>query len=331
MMTEWTNSTVSFVDDDKTMDTNNGFSTDVNSAMSTSWGRTGVFSGYGWDFWAICFLSIIIIGTVANSFMLAVLVKDKRKKTSTTVYLGAMAGNDIICLNLNLIYSWLHYLINYDVFQMSWFGCKFMDALSTSTDLIRAWLVTALTIERLIYLYFPRMIKLFSRRMTGIIVISFVVFGPFLLNIHYIIRNEWIVISSPSDNTTYYYCNEDMKNYNEFIDMYERYIFFFFGGICPSLCILIGNAVFVKALCRSVKTPVSSGQRHVSADNRDMIVCTIMISIMFLSMDMPRTLGFSFDLFNSYGVATGTIWLFNLSLKCYVYILYTRKVHITCI
>ena len=51
---------------------------------------------------------------------------------------------------------------------------------------------------------------------------------------------------------------------------------------------------YLFTLCKSVKAPVSSGQRQISLENRDMLVFTIMISIMFLFMEMPFTVSVSF-------------------------------------
>ena len=70
------------------------------------------FKGYGWDFISIFHLIIIIIGTVSNACLLVLLIKDKVKKTSATVYFGAMAVCDTIQLAVFMVYEWLFRLID---------------------------------------------------------------------------------------------------------------------------------------------------------------------------------------------------------------------------
>ena len=325
------NFTISYVDDDHTMDHNNSFSTDENYAVIST-NNTNVFLGYGWTFWSVFQLIIIIVGTAANALMLVVLLKNKGKKTSNTLYVGAMVVNDIICLNVHLVYVWTYENINYDVNSTSRFTCKFMQALWSSTFYITGWLVIGLTTERLTYAYFPRMIKLFSRRMTGVIAISCVVCAAFVINLHYMVQLDLYPDQHPNDNTTIYFCALD-SYYGEFINLYSSYVFFFLAGILPCMCILIGNSYTIQALCKSIKAPVPTGQRQISLENRDMLVFTIMISIMFLFMEMPFTVSVSFYMHfqTSFLDMITTIWLLNHSLKCFVYILYKRSFRIRCI
>ena len=326
-----TNFTDSYVDDDHTMDYNNSFSTDENYAVIST-NSADVFSRYGWTFWSVFQLIIIIVGTAANGVMLAVLLKNKGKKTSNTVYVGAMAVNDIICLNVHLVYDWTYEHINYDVNITSRFTCKFMHALWSSTFYITGWLVIGLTMERLTYAYFPRMIKLFSRRMTGVIAISCIVCAAFVTNLHYMVQYDLYEGQHPNDNTTIYICAAD-NDYEKYIDLYSSYVFFFLAGILPCMCILIGNAYTIQTLCKSIKAPVPTGQRQISLENRDILVFTVMISIMFLFMEMPYTVSVSFYMhFHTPFVdMIKIIWLLNQSLKCFAYILYQRSFRMRCI
>ena len=67
------------------------------------------------------------------------------------------------------------------------FGCKFILALEFIANTLSAWLVIALIIERLIYLHFPPMTKLFNRRMTGICIICMLVAIWYLFNSQYML------------------------------------------------------------------------------------------------------------------------------------------------
>ena len=259
------------------------------------------------------------------------LVKDNGKKTSATLYLCALVANDIVMLVIYLLYFWLNNLINFTIETTSSFGCSLTLTLNTTTQTLAAWLVIVLIIERLIYLYFPRITKLFSRRMTGIFTIIIVVCIAFFFNSHYI----WFELQSyksQTDNTTFYYCVANRRRFLEYTTIYENYSFAFIGGLCPAICIVIGNIFFVKSLYRTVRATERNGLGNVDVGkNRDLLVCTMVISILFLVLDVPRTFDNSFDLFGPNKFIFTTLALIYRSVKLFVYILYKRGVRVHCV
>ena len=218
------------------------------------------YEGYGWDFISIFHLIIIIIGSVSNACLVVLLIKDKGKKTSVTVYFGAMAVCDTIQLAVFMVYEWLFRLMYFAVEDTSSFGCKFIVTLEYIAKTLSTWLVIALIIERLIYLHFPRMTKLFNRRMTGICVISMLVTIWYLFNSHYMLWFDLKGIVLQVDNTTTYFCKTDSINLMEYTVLYKKYILPILCGICPVVCILIGNVFFIKALYFSATTRIKNGR-----------------------------------------------------------------------
>ena len=282
------------------------------------------FTGFGWDFFRIFHLIIVIIGTVANVCLIVMLVKDKEKKTSATLYLGAMAANDIVMLVVYLVFYWLYMLIAFDFDSTSSVGCKITSTLNATTQTLSAWLVIVLIIERLIYFYFPRITKIFTRRMTGIFVTIMTMCVAFIFNTHF----TWYEVESfrsQTDNTTKYRCVANRRRLFEYATLYETYIFSILSGLCPVVCILIGNVFFVKTLYRSFMT--TEQNRHANIDlgrNRDLLVCTMMISILYLFVDVPRIFDNSFNLLFTDKFIFLTLWLIVRSIKLFVYILYYR-------
>ena len=289
------------------------------------------FKGYGWDFISIFHLSIIIFGTVSNACLVALLIKDKGKKTSATVYFGAMAVCDTIQLVVFMVYEWLYRLMYFDVEDTSSFACKFIVTLECIANTLSPWLVIALIIERLIYLYFPRMTKLFNRRMTGICVIGMLVTIWYLFNSHYMLWFDLKGVVSQVDNTTTYICKTDSINLMEYTVLYKKYILPILCGICPVVCILIGNVFFIKALYFSATTRIKNGRAQIQGEHRDMLVCTMMISVLFLILDTPLTVADAFNLFPYEVYIRPTLPLLYCSVKLFVYILYKNSFRVRCI
>ena len=331
-MSENEESSVTFdVRYDQTVNGDSTYSYATSSQFSTD--MYPGFSGYGWDFIRVLQLTIIIVGTIANICLIVLLVKDKEKKTSATLYLGAIAVNDTVyMLAVFLVYYWLYDLINFSVETTSSFGCKITLTLDATTDTLSAWLVITLITERLIYLYFPRITKLFSRRVTGMSVIIMLLFIAFIVNCHYILWYEVISFRSETDNTTFYYCVAARLQLLEYVAIYEEYIFSILCGLCPVVCILIGNIFFAKALYRSVWNTERNGHGNVNeGKDRDLLVCTMVISILFLILDVPLTADNTFNLFQSDTFILMTMSLIYRSIKLFVYILYKRSFRLYCI
>ena len=289
------------------------------------------FSGYGWNFSLILYLVITIIGMVANLCVLVLLIKEKGKKTSVTMYLIAMTIDDILSLLIFLVFYWLYLFKGVEVEHSSIFACKIPTALDFTIDIIGIWLVVALVGERLIYLYFPRMTKLFSRRLTGIFAIVMIVGIALLLNGHYILWMKIKEIQPYHDDRTISVCSADTLEYREYIELFRKYIVFVFAGICPSLCIIFGNVLFVKALYQSFTTPMTNGRMRLDGRTRDILIYTMMISILFLFLEMPRTVAVPFDLMKFGRMIVLALYLLNRTLKPFVYVLYTRSFRVRCI
>ena len=285
-------------------------------------------------FWNILTFTIIIIGTVANITMLVLLVKEK-KKTSYTVYAGATVINDIVYLIITFLEISVFALFDITINTTNAVVCKCMPYILSSSIYLHGWFVLALTTEKLIHAYFPRMTKLFDRRTTGLIVVFFIVCASLFLNLHYILHvdlrdmllNDGTVISVCDAVDLY---GED--EYRLYVILHLRFVMPLIAVVLPGVCIIIGNIFLMKAFCQSLRAPATT--RKISVHARDMYVFTIMMSVMFLCIDTPYAViryqtiwlaGTSFD------DGIDILMYLNHSLKCLVYIIYRRAVRMHCI
>ena len=313
------------------------FSTYVNNVTAISTGSTDVYplSEPRWSFWSIFELSILIIGTGANIIMMTLLVKEKMKKTSNTVLVGVIVVNDMLFLISYFLYDMCYRIFNYDISSSSTFACKFIYFIKNSMYLISGWLVLALTTERLINVYFPRMIKLFKRGLTGIIITMCIVCAALFLQLHIIIHIDLYPIQWFSDGTIIYVhlCSFYWGNqYEEYIPLYMKYVFPLIAGILPGFCILVENIFLIKVLYQSLGA-TSSSRRHIRDENRRMLVFATMISMLFLVIDMPYIIitNSYWESGTSFGNVFAILWLLSRSIKCLAYILYKRPVRMRCI
>ena len=309
-----------------TMDYNSSFSTEVYMYYASSTVMWDTFeTPYGWDKWAVIGLVMAIIGTVANLVLLVSLLKTKEKKTSFTIIVGATAVSDILNFALYLVYDWAYDTLNFDVLSMSRFTCKAVYALWKSMFYMDSFLVIDLTIERLISAYFPRLIKLFSRRSTGMVAVGCSVVAAFIFNVHYVVQLDLYLYQFPYDNATYYVCTSNEVEYFDFIQL-DVYFVSFLGAFLPSMVIIIGNVFLIKALCKSAKISASTGEPYLSQDKRDKFVYVLLIGAMYILTFIPDALlannviPFEQLYFDIYMI----MWLLYHSLKCFIYILNKR-------
>ena len=314
-----------------TMANNSSLSTDVvNNVTAISTEATDEFSIF--RIYGILQLPIVIIGTVGSVIMLILLVKEKGKKTSCTVYVGAIVVHDIVLQILFVVSVLLNSAFNYNIYSTTnRFTCKFLDFIQLSLFLLSGWLVLTLTTEQLINAYFPRMKKLFKRRMPGIITVICLVCAVCYANLHNVVQKDVIPKQMLHDGTMVYEC-VNMMNYYNFLQVYQLYITPIISGILPGLIIIIENIFLIKTLCLSIATK-SSERRQGYNVNRDMLVFTILISVHFLLMEASCNVLWIFrekyDVVLLYVIQT--LLLMNHSFRLFVYILCKGNIRKRCI
>ena len=309
------------------MDYNNTFSTDVYNVTTTS---TPIHDDYSLSsylrFWSFLRLIILVIGIVANIAFMVVLVKEKEKKTSYTVYVGAVVVNDIIFLVETLLYGSLFDLLDYDIEAANTFICKFQNFIFFSVRILNGWLVVLITTERLLHAYFPRMTKLFDRRMPGLIAVFLIVCGILFINLHYILHLD-LRDFHLSDGTVIVICDVVIlyygDQYAEYYTLHDQVIIPIIAVIIPGACVIIGNIILMKAFCKSLRAPCAT--RRISVRDRDMYVFTTMLSVMFLCIDIPVIVFFHYIIHTAFKNVLNILLALNHSLKCFVYILYKKK------
>ena len=317
------------------MENNNTLSTYVNNVTFVSSTNNNEYSSAQDQrgFWNILKFTIIIIGTLANITLLVLLVKEKQKKTSYTVYVGAIVVNDIIFFIGEFLETILNQMFDYDIRSENTFSCKFYYPVQMSATILHSWLVLGLTLERLILAYFPRMTKLFDRQMTGLISVVLIVCVTLFINVHYVMHLELMLLLS--DGTIISECRVVNLYYGDqyepYYDLHTQFVIPIIAAVLPAACILIGTILLMKGFCQSLRAPAT--KTIISVHDRGTYVFTTMMSVIFLCIDMPTIAlkYFSFRDGTAFIFVIEILFFLTHSLKCLVYILCKRSVRMCCI
>ena len=293
-------------------------------------GTTGTFASDQRRFWNLLQLIIICFGTVANISMLVLIVKEKEKKTSYTVYVGAIVVNDIIYLIINFLYYCLFVFFDIDIITTSAFVCKSLPFILNTSWALHGWLLLTMTTEKLFHAYFLRMTKLFERRNTGVVTVCLTVGVAAFFNLHYVLHVDLFEYLSVDDTPNRIVCHVVyLDQFQEYFKLYNRFVYPVLTGCLPSVFILAGNVLLMKALCHSLRAPVST--RRFSVKDGDKYVFAILVSLMFLCIDMPlMMMNFERDR-TSFDDGIHALMLLNHSVKYLIYIIYKQTVRLRCI
>ena len=99
--------------------------------------------------WVFISPVILLIGVVGNALSLLVLCKSNMHHHNTSILLEALAVVDLAILLIGLTRQWILYTFSYDFRGTSSFVCKIHIYLLYSMQLLNAWIVVIISMERL--------------------------------------------------------------------------------------------------------------------------------------------------------------------------------------
>ncbi|XP_046344703.1 growth hormone secretagogue receptor type 1-like [Haliotis rufescens] len=157
---------------------------------------------------------LIVIGTTGNILSIAVLSQTSMKLSTTSLYLRVLAVVDIVVLYTGLLRQWLLYLLDLDVRWMTESGCKIHTWIVYVVVHSSAWLLVAVTLERVLSVMFPHTVKMKCTRKAAYAIIAGILVLFLLLNAHYLYGigdyytqegNETLLIPCDGITDGYYY------------------------------------------------------------------------------------------------------------------------------
>lgn len=262
------------------------------------------------NLWQIIPPIFIIVGTIGNILSVIILLQPKIVKSTSALYLIVLAFSDTVVLYTGLMRHWLQYEFGLHVRHYSEAGCKIHIFLTYFSLDFSAWLLVAVTFDRLVLVWFPHKAKHRCTKSTGCIIISTIFVFLVAVNAH-ILHGSASRNITEGNITTYKNCEFIDDSYKLFFNETWPWIDFAIFSLIPFCCLLIGNTLIsIKILkWHKEKSRRTSTKNNNSGPNTRMssitlmlftlntvfLFCTTPISIYNIFEDQSRTSWTDYD------------------------------------
>ena len=200
--------------------------------------------------WKVVPPFLLLLGTIGNILSIVVLTRKSIKISTTALYLTFLAFSDLLVLYTGLLRQWIIYVFKYDVRHVSEAVCKIhIWLLYTSLD-FSAWILIAVTLERVILVYCPHTAKTkCSRKYATALLITILLF-LLGLNSHllYGMVNKGTVEEHDTGTRK---CSEIDTKYGNFFNLTWPWIDLCVFCLVPFSVIVVGNCSILFGVIRS--------------------------------------------------------------------------------
>ncbi|KAJ8304499.1 hypothetical protein KUTeg_018082 [Tegillarca granosa] len=231
--------------------------------------------------WKIVPPLMLTFGTIGNVLSIMVLTKKSNRNNTSALYLSTLAVSDLVSLYTGLLRQWIIYMFNYDIRNIGFLICKIhLFFVYFSLD-FSAWLLVAVTFDRVVKTCFPHVAKTTFTRKTAAISISTVGLVLLFLNCH-VFYGMGTVATVTNYTTTVNECTYLSVKYKKFFQTVWPWLDFAVYSCLPFLLLLTGNLVIIVRLFKSFKAT------HTAKNKISSTSCTLIIlNTVFLMSTTP--------------------------------------------
>jgi hypothetical protein len=237
---------------------------------------------------------LLVLGTFCNTLAILVLMQRKNRRSTSALFLTALASADILVLWLGLLRQWMKYTFGFDMRDVSVTGCKMHVFLVYTTVHCSSWFLVAFTCERFLAVFFPHCVNRFCTFKNGTCLIALITVGFVLLNSHWFYGVTLIQYVS-RNSTTRWIC--DVVNNDVYQKFHTKWIWIdiCIYSVIPSMLLLIANfTIFLRLVWRRLKrrtqvVPTSSSKEKLPKITATLIttslvfvLCTTPISVILI-------------------------------------------------
>lgn len=202
--------------------------------------------------WKIVPPLMLTFGTIGNVLSIMVLTKKSIRNNTSAIYLSTLAVSDLFSLYTGLLRQWISYTFDYDIRNFSVLICKMHLFLVYFSLDFSAWLLVAVTFDRVIKTCLPHVANTMLTRKTAAISASTVGLILFLLNCH-VFYGMGTVTKVVNSTVTVEHCTYRTVQYKEFFQTIWPWIDFAVYSCLPFILLLAGNLVIMVRLFKSFK------------------------------------------------------------------------------
>ncbi|CAH1780743.1 unnamed protein product [Owenia fusiformis] len=135
--------------------------------------------------WTYCAPLIIILGTIGNTLSLIVLTRKNMRKITSSIYLSVLAVVDTTVLYTGLLRHWIRHIYDIDIRSITPGGCKFHLFFIYFSVHHSAWILVAVTFERLVAVYIPHKARIYCSSFIAFITVCLISFVLLFINLHF--------------------------------------------------------------------------------------------------------------------------------------------------
>ena len=245
------------------------------------------------DVWTYTPLVLTVIGTTGNVLSVITFCSRRCRKSSFTVYLGALAITDSICLITALVHTWLFRVFRPDLGHYGTASCKIIVSFTYFFSQVSSWLVVTVTVERSLCSFYIQFYRKTKSVRFGFVTVGILVTVLAIFNSHI---PYGITYSYYNNNTFCGFVNDSYANF--FVTYYLWFDTTIYFGI-PIIIIIIGNSATVIKVYktqRAVTRTTSIGlliANQMTRKSRNVLIITLMVSVSFIVCLSPPTLFFA--------------------------------------
>ncbi|KAL4240834.1 hypothetical protein ACF0H5_001622 [Mactra antiquata] len=237
--------------------------------------------------WQIVSPILIIFGTTGNVISIKILSQRKFNRWASSIYLIGLAVADMCVLYVGLLRQWVKYTFDIDIRSLHPVICRTHWWLMYSCADIPVWILTAITIERLVSTLCPYKSKRICTKNKAKITLAVIVLVALLVNSHLVYGFGGIEI--PNGNGTMYIpCAPRTEAYEHFFAKVWTWIDLCKFSLIPFAILSIGNACIIFKLVasrRKVRTsvrPLSTASTTVATSNKASNMTILLLSLNFI-------------------------------------------------
>ena len=270
--------------------------------MSTDFGKEDEVAGtadlpmfrLGVGIWRAGPPVLLTLGTVGNALSAFVLSRPSIRSSPTAVCLAVLACTDLLVLYTGLLRQWLQHTFHVDVRHVSDAGCKIHTWLVYTSLDYSAWILLLLTVERVVYVWFPIRAKVGITRKS--IVVALIVVLSVIMTINAHILFGFSLEKRPTDpGQIRLVCGPKTEQYKRFIEVQWPWIDLLVFCFIPFVVIVAGNTLIMKKLWR--RRPFLTSSNSTSRSQTSNVAMLMTLSAVFLITTSPVSIYLVMEVF----------------------------------
>ncbi|XP_052779346.1 neuromedin-U receptor 1-like [Mya arenaria] len=246
--------------------------------------------------WQILSPFLLVFGTFGNALSIKVLTTPKFLRSTSTVYLLALAVADLSLLYVGLLRQWIKYTFDKDIRHQSGLLCKLhWYAMYTCSD-IAVWILPAITVERLVATICPLKSRSVCTKTYAKVVTVSIIVTALLINVHILYGFGRLELQM-NNQTVIFPCIPLTKSYEAFfektwtwIDLCKFSLLPFAiltsGNICIVYRLLLSSKKFKNKVAPSGNIEAPSGRLH-SQRRSNMSILLVCLNFVFIFCTLP--------------------------------------------